>query len=308
MKKLLISFLSLSFILSSACHSKLYTRQSINRQIADDRGNKNLIGLCNKKALEKKPYSVWFNKNYANYQIDTVTAEKLKPGLAGKQITLFMGTWCGDSRREIPRIFKILDYCGVSENRIKLVMLSREDSTYKQSPTHEEKGLNIHRVPDLIVYDNGQEMGRIVESPIISLEKDLLSILSKEPYSPNYRGVSFLVDLFRNKSISEIRPEDSGYVNKLHTLVKNSSELNTYGYVLMAAKEMEKAGLVFRFNTVLFPGDANVFDSMGEYYLRTGNKNDAKQNYLKTLQLEPSNEDAKQKLAEIGIGEKAGKY
>ncbi len=24
-----------------------------------------------------------------------------------------MGTWCGDSRREVPRMYKILDYCQV---------------------------------------------------------------------------------------------------------------------------------------------------------------------------------------------------
>ena len=58
-------------------------------------------------------------------------------------------------------------------------MLSNQDSVYKQSPAHEERGLEIHRVPDLDSIEKGREIGRIVESPVLSLERDLLAIASK---------------------------------------------------------------------------------------------------------------------------------
>jgi hypothetical protein len=293
--KNIISFILVVFITATSCHPKLVPQQTV-----DSRGNKNLLGQATKASLQKDPYNIWFNKNYADYTIDTLTAEKLKPNLSNKHFTIFMGTWCGDSRREVPRMFKILEYCGVPSSHIQLIMLNNVDSMYKQSPQHEEHGINIHRVPDLIVYENKNEMGRIVESPIVSLEKDLISITNNEGYSPNYKAVSFLITIFTEKKAEDINNHLNDYANEIKLLAKNSSELNTYGYVLMAAKEMDKAGIVFKCNTVLYPGDANVFDSMGEYYFKTGDKLLAKQNYQKTLQLEPNNEDAKKMLAQLG--------
>jgi tetratricopeptide (TPR) repeat protein len=300
MKKLIIVLITLDLFAASSCSSRLVTGQSLNKQVTDEKGNKNLIGLCTKKGLEKRPYSRWFNKNYADYTVDTTSAEKLKLKLEGKQFCIFMGTWCGDSKREVPRIFKILEYCGVQGSRIKLVMLSNQDSIYKQSPGHEEKGLNIHRVPDLLVYDDRHEMGRIVESPVISLEKDMLSITNNEPYLPNYRAVSFLIKLFSDKPITDIESGLEELTKTLQPLVKNASELNTYGYVLMAAREMEKAGIVFKTNILLYPGVANVFDSMGDYYIKTGERSMAKEYYQKTLLLEPTNADAKKMLDQLG--------
>ncbi|MBK8087188.1 MAG: hypothetical protein IPK31_04105 [Chitinophagaceae bacterium] len=86
----------------------------------------------------------------------------------------------------MPRLFKLFDYCNVKPEQIKLVLVSNHDSAYKQSPTHEEKGMNILRVPTLIVIENNKEINRIVESPIENLEKDLLKILSGKPYLSNY--------------------------------------------------------------------------------------------------------------------------
>lgn len=65
-------------------------------------------------------------------------------------------------------------------------MVSNRDSLYKKSPQHEETGKNIVRVPTIIIEQKGVEIGRIIEFPKTSLEKDLLSILRKEKYQPNY--------------------------------------------------------------------------------------------------------------------------
>jgi thiol-disulfide isomerase/thioredoxin len=106
--------------------------------------------------------------------------------LANKTITLFMGTWCGDSKREVPRILKMLDCCGYPSEKITLIMVSNAPDAYKQSPQHEETGKNIIRVPTILIHENGKEVGRIVETPIASLEKDMLAILQQKGYVPNY--------------------------------------------------------------------------------------------------------------------------
>jgi cytochrome c-type biogenesis protein CcmH/NrfG len=62
---------------------------------------------------------------------------------------------------------------------------------------------------------------------------------------------------------------------------------------------MRKAGIVFKLNTELYPDKANVFDSLGEYYFKTGKRSLAKENYLKVLQMEPDNKNAKKMIAQL---------
>lgn len=159
---------------------------AINNVTKDRNGNDMLIGCCTREALSREPFAAWFNNNYFDYKVDTAFIAPLKQQLVRKQFLIFMGTWCGDSRREVPRMLKVLDYCGIHPEQVKIIMVSNVDSMYKQSPNHEEKGLNILRVPTMIVYENNTEINRFVEYPVESLEKDLLKILSKQPYKPNY--------------------------------------------------------------------------------------------------------------------------
>ncbi len=178
-------------------------------------------------------------------------------------------------------------------------MLSNEDSTYKQSPSHEERGLEIHRVPDLIVYKNKQESGRIIESPVISLEKDLLAIARGEKYKPNYEAVSKLIDFTETNKTKEWESKISQLSVLLKPFSTSANELNTYGYVKMAANEMDKAEIAFRLNIVLYPGNANVFDSMGDFYLKNDKILLAKENYLKALEIEPTNEATRKKMTQL---------
>jgi len=148
-----------------------------------------LLGKCTRTALLKSPFVDWFKPNYDSYAVDSFTCNFIRPLLAGKSITIFMGTWCGDSRREVPRVLKMLDCCGFPMNDLSLVMVGNSDSLYKKSPQHEETGKNIVRVPTIIVEQKNTEIGRIIESPVTSLEKDLLTILRKEKYQPNYHQI-----------------------------------------------------------------------------------------------------------------------
>lgn len=286
-----------TMVLLYACSPKI---SGTNNKLSVDSGGKPmLIGTCTKSALQKEPFSEWFDKNYSDYKVNDTVTKKIKPLTTGKSFLLFMGTWCGDSKREIPRMLKILKDCGISKSQIKLVMVENHDSTYKQSPGHEEFGLNIHRVPTMIVYENNNELGRIVESPVVSIEKDLFAILNGENYKPNYKAVIFMDSLFKNKQTSEIENKLTEIALEVKPILKNAAELNTYGYVLMAAKKPEKAGLIFKLNMLLYPTNANMYDSMGEYYFNTGNKEAAKENYKKVLELNPKNENAKKMLEKI---------
>lgn len=160
--------------------------QIINQVTKDRNGNNMLIGCCTREALNREPFAAWFNNNYFDYKVDTSLLASLKEHMQRKQFLLFMGTWCGDSKREVPRMLKVLDYCGVRPEQLKIIMVSNHDSLYKQSPLHEEQGLNILRVPTLLVYENNTELNRFVEYPVESIEKDLLRIISRKEYQHSY--------------------------------------------------------------------------------------------------------------------------
>jgi alpha/beta hydrolase fold/Tetratricopeptide repeat len=79
----------------------------------------------------------------------------------------------------------------------------------------------------------------------------------------------------------------------------SEDDLNEWGYSLLQHNEKEKALEVFKLNVYLHPGSAKAYDSLGEAYLKTGNKELAVQNYKKALELNPNYESAKKALEQI---------
>lgn len=161
----------------------------LNQQIITENGQPMLLGHCSISAYKNEPYSNWFIPNFDNYTIDSATIEQIKPLLKKKKMDLFMGTWCGDSKQEVPRIIKILLAAGMDTAHLSIIAVGNGGDMYKKSPQGEEMGLNIRRVPTLIVYDKTKEMGRFIEYPVVSIEKDLLRILRKDGYVPNYTNL-----------------------------------------------------------------------------------------------------------------------
>ena len=179
-------------------------------EATDKKGNLILLGKTTRERLAQAPFDSWYIKNYESYIVDSNIAAQAKPLLGNKRFLLFMGTWCGDSRREVPRMYRILDYCQVKPAQITLINLSNSDTAYKQSPGHEEQGLNIRRVPTLLIFEGKREIGRVVESPVTSLEKDILAIVTGQPYEHRYRNLGTtkpanMADITRLKSAAESR-------------------------------------------------------------------------------------------------------
>jgi tetratricopeptide (TPR) repeat protein len=265
----------------------------------DTRGNPMLLGVHAKADLQQSPYKEWFDKNYNDYSVDTAAIALMQPLIKHKQFEIFMGTWCGDSKREVPRMYKILENAGIQPLQIKLIMVDDHAGAYKQSPGHEEKGKQIHRVPDLLVYDGKKEMNRIIESPVVSIEKDLLAILERSSYQPNYKGASWLLHLSEEKNAAAIMSDKTNTITALQPLVRQSSELNSLGYTWMYAGATDKALMAFELNALLFPNDANVYDSLGEINTKLGKKEEARKYYKKVLEIQPGNENAVKMLERL---------
>jgi len=107
-------------------------------------------------------------------------------------------------------------------------------------------------------------------------------------------GLSYLEQLDESGLLSWIG-SSRGSVNAI---------INSKGYELMYAGDLESALQVFRFNTLAFPDDANTWDSLGECYLAMGDLELSKENYEKSLELNPENTNAVRVL--MGIEWRAG--
>ncbi|NER18703.1 thioredoxin family protein [Spongiivirga citrea] len=169
MKKTLTLILILTGIIGNA--------QNLNKEIISKNDRPILVGQINKEGLTKEPYLPWFNQQYYNYELNQSAVKTIKKNLNDYKVQIFMGTWCGDSKRQVPRFYKILEAAKYDMTKLEVVGVSNAKEDYKKSPTGEEKGLNIKRVPTFILYKKGKEIGRIIERPTVSLEEDMLAII-----------------------------------------------------------------------------------------------------------------------------------
>ena len=77
------------------------------------------------------------------------------------------------------------------------------------------------------------------------------------------------------------------------------ARLNALGYTLLQEKKIDAAIAVFKVNVALYPQSSNVYDSLGEAYLASGDKDQAAVNYKKSLELDPKNQNAANVLKKL---------
>jgi thiol-disulfide isomerase/thioredoxin len=156
--------------------SSIIFGQDYNTIIMDEESEKPmLVGYCNREAFDDTSFSDWWNEEYDMYEVDIETAGQLKNNFENVEIKLVMATWCSDSRREVPRFYKILDEIEYPSENVDLIGVNRE----KAGLADEVDGMEIHFVPTIIFHRNDEEIGRIVEMPYESLEKDMVEIVLK---------------------------------------------------------------------------------------------------------------------------------
>ncbi len=153
------------------------TAQDKNVTLIDSTSGKPiLIGLCDRAAFVDTNFAWWFDSGYKFYRPDTNAIAQIKEVSNDYRITIVMGTWCSDSRREVPRFYKLIDELNFPEEKIKLINVDRN----KIGIDNNVDSLNIELVPTFIIYSKDEEIGRIIETPKASLEKDLAKILSTD--------------------------------------------------------------------------------------------------------------------------------
>ncbi|AWG23956.1 thioredoxin family protein [Flavobacterium kingsejongi] len=136
-------------------------------------GTKMFLGKISRHDLQADPDANWFIPTYRDYTPDAATVTLLQQYIHTIQIVIYMGNWCQDCREQVPAFYKILDGISFEEGKLLVVGMDRD----KNIPGKEIPLPDIQRIPTFIVLQQGKEIGRIVEKPVISLENDLLNIL-----------------------------------------------------------------------------------------------------------------------------------
>lgn len=139
-----------------------------------------LLGDISLQRLAEPPHSSWYLEGYASYTPDAEYLEQLRNSdISNLTITVVLGTWCPDSRREVPRFMKLVDLWGFPAEKIRFIGVDIN----KVAPLDDYAGLGIERVPTFIFFENNSEKGRIIEIPVSSLEQDSRDILEGK-YEP----------------------------------------------------------------------------------------------------------------------------
>jgi hypothetical protein len=134
-----------------------------------------LLGFFEPGMMKREPHAAWFMEGFDTYTPSAAAMNRLmelpKDDLT---IKIILGSWCSDSRREVPRFMKILDLWKFPFDKITFI----GTDINKISPIGDYESLAIERVPTFILYKNNIEAGRIIEVPKTSLEQDMVNILT----------------------------------------------------------------------------------------------------------------------------------
>jgi len=147
------------------------------RTETDITGTKVVIGRITRPVIENDSAFLWFARGYAKYTPAAQHLGELRLRAPELRFELFIGTWCGDSKSEVPKIFKVFDALNIPADRIEMYGVDRK----KDSGNGEVALHAVTRIPTLIVYAGDKEIGRIVEYPRLGIEADMSQMLKNAP-------------------------------------------------------------------------------------------------------------------------------
>lgn len=131
-------------------------------------GNDDFVGTISAEQLNQD-YSN-FNREYVDYNVSNQDVALVK-GIKGPiVIKALFGTWCHDSVREIPRLAKLLSAANNANISATLIAVDRKKTT--------DAAYQLKYTPTIIVYQNNQEIGRIIESPKKSIAQDIVDFIA----------------------------------------------------------------------------------------------------------------------------------
>ncbi|NTW23342.1 MAG: hypothetical protein HGA37_01480 [Lentimicrobium sp.] len=157
----------------------VYAQDDNHRVIDDKSGKEILIGTVTRDGLISM--GDWFNEEYNKYQPDSAVISNIKTYNDNfPWVFIVLGTWCGDSREQVPHFLKIMDVLDYPAEQIFMVAVDRD----KKAGNFCVGDYNVTLVPTFMMTQDSDEIGRIIETPVTTLEQDFLNILNGRIAAP----------------------------------------------------------------------------------------------------------------------------
>ncbi len=149
----------------------------------------------------------------------------------------------------------------------------------------------------LIVLLDNTSGGRYLDS----LGQAITNILYDKPFNLPKRSIG--EEMLKTIAAQGVEPATKQYreMKASQSSIYNFSEqeLNVAGYELLRMGKTKEAIDIFKLNVEAFPQSFNTYGSLGEAYMKNGDKELAIQNYKKSLELNPQNTGATRALAQL---------
>ncbi|MGB5242919.1 MAG: serine hydrolase, partial [Lutimonas sp.] len=130
----------------------------------------------------------------------------------------------------------------------------------------------------------------------IIFEKNYNPTIPKPDNETNQKFTQEIIEIILNKGIEEAklgynkRPSETDVLEYL---------LNRKGYDQLSENKFDDAIGIFTLNCIAYPNSYNAYDSLGEAYMSKGDKISAIKNYEKSLQLDPTNQNAEEMIKKL---------
>jgi tetratricopeptide (TPR) repeat protein len=148
-----------------------------------------------------------------------------------------------------------------------------------------------------IVLSNVADVDQPAEEISLRIE-DLLAGRVPRPLQRPLFG--YLMTQLREMGVPNLMDQLDGVLEAGGYELPNGQPLNRLGYHLLHQGRGADALLVFHKNVALFPHRPNLWDSLAEGYLQTGQKQKAREYYQKALEVDPEFAHAREMLGKLG--------
>ena len=179
------------------------------------------------------------------------------------------------------------------------------------------KFLNEIKVPTLILvgeYDipDVHSHAGVIEAGIPNAKREIISnsghlIPLEQPEAFNVSVIKFLnkIEFLKILNLQEVEAAVQHFYKKRQEetsiVLFDEVEMNVLGYSYLQKGKTKDAIEIFKLNTITYPNSSDVYDSLGEAYIKDNNKELAIKNYEKSLELNPSNENAKEMSKQLRL-------
>ena len=140
-------------------------------------------------------------------------------------------------------------------------------------------------------------------APLGEMQNSIIQILYDQEYQYPRKSIGrHLLEIIEDEGIEvAINAYRSLKAEEGEIFRFGEGELNNLGYVLLGDNKIEEAIKVFQLNIEEYPEAFNTYDSMGEAFMISGDTLKAINNYKRSIELNQQNNNAYEKLAEMGV-------